>query len=148
MLRAAAEAEDPEQLRGLMHLASASERIVDSAQSMTKLIESDDPPHPVIAQALSEADEIVCDAIVHEGSHVAGRTLGELGLHTETGMEILAIDRDRRWVYRPRSSRTSRSATGCWRSAPRRAPPGCASGAVTRVPRARRRTDPELDIDL
>jgi uncharacterized protein with PhoU and TrkA domain len=106
VLRAAAEADDPESLRGLMHLAAASERIVDSAQSMTKIIETDDPPHPIIAQALSEADEIVADAIVHDGSDVAGRTLGELALHTETGMEILAIERDRRWVYRPRSTRT------------------------------------------
>ena len=105
VLRAAAEAEDPEDLRGLLHLAAASERIVDSAQSMCRLVEQDDV-HPVIAQALAETDEIVADAFVDDGSVVVGRTLGELKLHTQTGMEVLAIERGGRWVYRPRRTRT------------------------------------------
>jgi uncharacterized protein with PhoU and TrkA domain len=105
VLRAARELEDPDQLRGLLHLAAASERIVDSAQSMTRVLETDEPPHPIIAQALSEADEITADAIVAPGSEVDGRSLGELRVHTETGMEVLAIDRKGRWLYRPRSTR-------------------------------------------
>ena len=105
VLRAAHELEDPDDLRGLLHLASASERIVDAAQSMTRIIETDDAPHPIIAQALSEADEITADAIVAAGSEVDGATLGELALHTQTGMEVLAIDRKGRWLYRPRSTR-------------------------------------------
>jgi uncharacterized protein with PhoU and TrkA domain len=105
VLRAAAEAEDPEDLRGLIHISNASERIVDSARAMTRLIESEGPPHPIVAQALAEADEIVAEAIVAEGSTVAGRSLAELRLHTETGMEVLAIERADRWIYRPRSRR-------------------------------------------
>lgn len=103
VLRAAAELDDPEELRGMLHLASASERIVDSAQSMTRIIETDDQPHPIIAAALSEADEIVAEAIVGGGSHVDGSTLGELRVQTETGMEVLAIQRAGRWVYRPKA---------------------------------------------
>jgi uncharacterized protein with PhoU and TrkA domain len=102
VLRAAAELDDPEELRGMLHLAAASERIVDAAQSMTRVIEEEGPPHPIIAAALSEADEIVAESTVAEGSRIAGRTLGELKLHTETGMEVLAVQRAGRWVYRPR----------------------------------------------
>ncbi len=102
VLRAAAELEDPEELRGMLHLAAAAERIVDSAQSMTRVIEDQVHPHPIIAAALSEADEIVAEAIVAEGSEVAGSTLGELNLHTEVGMEVLAVQRAQRWTYRPR----------------------------------------------
>lgn len=109
VLRAAAESKDPDELRGLIHLAGASERIVDSAQSMTRVIETEEEPHPIIAQALAEADEIVCDAFVGQESEVVGRTLGNLRIHTETGMEILAIERAERWVYRPRSTRTLRA---------------------------------------
>ncbi len=105
VLRAAAEAEDPEDLRGLLHLAAASERIVDAAQSMCRLVEQDDI-HPVIAQALSEADEIVAEAVVGEGSEVVGETLGTLRIHMQTGMEVLAIERGGRWFYRPRKTRT------------------------------------------
>lgn len=105
VLRAAAEADDPEDLRGLLHLAAASERIVDAAQSMCRLVEEDDI-HPVIAQALAEADEIVADAIVGEEAEVIGSTLRELKVHTRTGMEVLAIERGGRWIYRPRRGRS------------------------------------------
>jgi uncharacterized protein with PhoU and TrkA domain len=105
VLRAAAELEDPEELRGLLHLASSSERIVDAAKSMTRIVESEDPPHPIIAAALSQAEEIVVEAIVNAGSEVDGRTLRELKLHTATGMEVLAIQREDRWHYRPRGTR-------------------------------------------
>lgn len=105
VLRAAAEAADAEDLRGLLHLASSSERIVDAAQSMTRVIETEDPPHPIIAHALAEADEIVCDAVVAPEAEVVGATLKDLRMHTRTGMEILAIERDDRWIYRPRATR-------------------------------------------
>lgn len=105
VLRAAAEVQDPNALRGLIHISAASERIVDAAKSMTRLIESDEPPHPIIAQALAEADEIVVEAIVGEGARAGGRLLGELRIHTDTGMEVLAIQRGSRWVYQPRSTR-------------------------------------------
>lgn len=104
VLRAASEAPDPEALRGLLHLAAASERIVDAAQSMCRLVEEDDV-HPVIARALAEADEIVADAIVGDDSDVVGQTLSDLRIHTQTGMEVLAIERGGRWIYRPRSRR-------------------------------------------
>lgn len=110
VLRAARELDDPEELRGLLHLASSSERIVDAAKSMTRIAESDDPPHPIIAAALAEADEIVMEAIVNPDSEVAGHTLGELKVHTATGMEVLAIQRGDRWRYRPR--RDSRLEVG------------------------------------
>lgn len=106
VLRAAAESDDPDELRGLLHIATASERIVDHAQSMTRIIETDEAPHPIIAQALSETEEITADAVVADDSDVVGRTLRELRLHTRTGMEVLAIDRSSRWIYRPRRTRT------------------------------------------
>ena len=106
VLRAAAEIDDPEELRGLIHLASSSERIVDAARSMTRIAESEDPPHPIIGAALADTDEIVADAIVAAGSPVDGHSLSDLKLHTQTGMEVLAIERDERWIYRPRSTRT------------------------------------------
>ncbi len=105
VLRAAAEIEDPDELRGMLHLAAAAERIVDSAQSMCRLVEDGGLPHPIIAAALSEADEIVADAVVQPGSAADGRSLRELRLHTATGMEVLAIQRQERWFYRPRSTR-------------------------------------------
>lgn len=105
-LAAAAETDQPVRLRGLFHMAAASERIADAARGMTRLIEGDEPPHPIIARALGEADEVVSDAIVGARSPADGVSLGALGIHTNTGMEVLAIERTHRWIYRPRPSRT------------------------------------------
>jgi uncharacterized protein with PhoU and TrkA domain len=90
----------------LLHLAFAAERIADAAQEMTFLVEREEEPHPIIAEALAEADEIVTDCTVAEGSEAAARSLRELSLRTETGMDVLAIQRGGRWIYRPRGSTT------------------------------------------
>jgi uncharacterized protein with PhoU and TrkA domain len=106
VLRAVREGADPDELRGLLHLAFASERIADAAQEMTWLVEREEEPHPVIAEALAEADEVVVEVTVAPGSAAEGRSLRALSLRTETGMEVLAIQRGGRWIYRPRGAAT------------------------------------------
>src|SRR5919109_3328862 len=68
VLRAVREGADPDDLRGLLHLAFASERIADAAQEMTWLVEREEEPHPIIAEALAEADEIVAEVVVSGGA--------------------------------------------------------------------------------
>lgn len=123
VLRAAAETDEPDELRGLLRLGQASERIADAAQGMTRILEEEGPPHPVIAHALAEADEIVAEAIVGSGSEAEGQSLGELKLQTETGMEVLAIERESRWVYRPRSSHRLRAGDRLLAIGPEEGPP-------------------------
>ena len=106
VLRSVREGADPDDLRGLLHLAFASERIADAAQEMTKLVERDEEPHPIIAEALAETDEIVTECVVGDGSAAAGRSLRALSLRTETGMDVLAIQRGGRWIHRPRGGTT------------------------------------------
>jgi uncharacterized protein with PhoU and TrkA domain len=110
VLRAAgdlgADEETSDQLRGLLQIGRCSERIADAAQEMTRVVESDEAPHPVVEAALAEADEIVADAHVTDGSRADGASLRELALETETGMHVLAVQREGRWTYRPRGTRT------------------------------------------
>ncbi len=104
-LRGVQEGADPDQLRGLLHLAFASERIADAAQELTRVVEEEeDGPHPIIAEALAEADEIVAHAEVSGDGDAAGRSLEELAMRTELGMEVLAVQRGGRWMYGPRGS--------------------------------------------
>jgi uncharacterized protein with PhoU and TrkA domain len=107
VLRAAQDVEDHElgELRALLAIGNSSERITDAAQEMTRIVESEEEPHPVVRAALREADEIVADAIVATGSAAEHRTLRDLSLETETGMYVLAIQRAGRWIYRPRGPR-------------------------------------------
>jgi uncharacterized protein with PhoU and TrkA domain len=102
VLRSAQEARNPDDLRGLLRLAHASEMIFDSARSMTRLVEQGEPLHPVIAAALVESDEVGYETEVRPGSRADGRSIKELSIETETGMFVLAVQRGRRWTYRPK----------------------------------------------
>ncbi|MGH2819394.1 MAG: potassium channel family protein, partial [Actinomycetota bacterium] len=102
VLRSAQEARDPDQLRGLIRLAHASEMIFDSARGMTRLVEQGEELHPVIAAALVESDEVGSETVVAAGSPADGRSIKELRVETETGMFVLAVQRGRRWTYRPK----------------------------------------------
>jgi uncharacterized protein with PhoU and TrkA domain len=102
VLRASYEARKPDELRGLIRLAYASERIFDAARSMTYLVEKGEELHPVVAAAIEASDEVAAETEVHRGSRAEGATLKDLSLETETGMFVLAVQRGRRWIYRPR----------------------------------------------
>ncbi len=103
VLRAAPEARNPDDLRGLLRLAAASEAICDAAREMTWYVEHGEELHPVVQMALSETEETGFETVVERGSRAEGHTLKELQLATETGMFVLAIQRGRRWIYRPRA---------------------------------------------
>ena len=102
VLRAAPEARDPDELRGLIRLAGASEAMCDAARDMTWYVEHGEALHPVVQMALEETEETSAETIVQPGSPAAGRSLKEMRLETETGMFVLAVQRGARWIYRPR----------------------------------------------
>src|SRR5438105_2708131 len=102
VLKAAPEARNPDELRGLLRLAYASEMIFDAARDMTWLIERGDELHPVIRMALEESEEVATETVIEPGSRAQGKSLKQLQLETETGMLVLAVQRGRRWIYRPR----------------------------------------------
>jgi uncharacterized protein with PhoU and TrkA domain len=103
VLRAAPDARDPDELRGLFRLGFASEAICDAARDMTRLVEEGEELHPVVAEALEASDAVAVDRVVSGGSRADGRSLKDLSFKTETGMLVLAVQRDGRWIYRPGS---------------------------------------------
>ena len=102
VLRAAPEARNPDELRGLLRLAYASEMVFDAALEMTRVIEAGDELHPVVQAALQASDEVAAQAVIEPGSHAEGESLKQLSFETEAGMFVLAVQRGRRWIYRPR----------------------------------------------
>ncbi|MEM8922312.1 MAG: TrkA C-terminal domain-containing protein [Actinomycetota bacterium] len=102
VLRAAGDDIDPSRLRGLLHLGAAAEDLGDQAQQMVWLIEKSTDLHPVLDVALGDTDDIVVRMPVAEGARVAGSPLGDLELPIEPGFNVLAIEREGRYLYRPR----------------------------------------------
>src|SRR5215210_2469533 len=104
VLLAACHVEDSSRLRGLLHLATASETIADCAMEMVWMVEKGEEVHPVLSAAIGESDEIVLKLTVSPGSSADGKTLDSLEIETETGMYALAVNRSGRWTYRPRDT--------------------------------------------
>jgi len=102
VLRASPESRNPDELRGLLRLGSATESICDAARDLTWYVEHGEELHPVVEVALEETEETASEATVEEASQADGRSLKELSIETETGMFLLAVQRGQRWVYRPR----------------------------------------------
>jgi uncharacterized protein with PhoU and TrkA domain len=100
-LRAASERDDPISLRGLLHLAAATELISDAALEITEGILRDIDTHPVIAESVRESDVAVRRVAVPAGSSFSGRPVGTL-LEDHPGVSLIAIHRENdEWVFYP-----------------------------------------------
>ncbi|MGF1599567.1 MAG: potassium channel family protein [Acidimicrobiales bacterium] len=102
VLRAAGDDVDPSRLRGLLHFGAAAEDLGDQAQQMVWLIEKSSDLHPVLHVALGDTDDIVVRMPVADGAPLVDTALGDLELPIEPGFSVLAIERDGRYLYRPR----------------------------------------------
>ena len=102
-LRAAARVDDPVQLRGLVHLASATEVISDAAVEISEGVLRGIDAHPVVAAAIEESDEVIVRFAVAPDAVLAGTTLGDEEVKTRTGMRAIAVRRgdDAEWVVQP-----------------------------------------------
>lgn len=92
---------DPSPLRGLLHLAAASEDIGDQASAMVMFVEHGHEVHPVLGVALADSDEIVLRVPVAEGCRGEGASLAELKLDVTPGYTVLAIKRGNIYRHRP-----------------------------------------------
>src|SRR5918998_3772397 len=108
VLLAARRVEDSSRLRGVLHLATASEAIADCAMEMVWIVEKGEEVHPVLSAAVGGCGESVLKLTVVPGSPADGRTLEALQLETENGMFALAVNRGGRWTYPPRDNYTLR----------------------------------------
>ena len=103
-LRAASRVDDPVELRGLVHLAAATEVISDAALEISEGVLRGVDAHPVVAAAVEESDEVIVRLTVADDAEIAGHTLGDLELGTETGMRVIAVRRpgeETSWVVSP-----------------------------------------------
>jgi len=98
----------PEESRdflGLIRLGVVTEQIADAAAKLGEVVLRELEPHPILKLAIEEAEETVASAQVSAESVLNGKTLREARIADETGMWVLVIKRDKRWI-RPKPSTT------------------------------------------
>ncbi|WP_410507232.1 TrkA C-terminal domain-containing protein [Methanosarcina hadiensis] len=104
VLETAKHVDDVNILRGILHLASASEAISDAAYGIADTVLRDIELHPIITLAVRNSEEVITRLQVEKCSPIVGKTFSELRLETETGLHVMAIKRADRWVYAPKSN--------------------------------------------
>jgi uncharacterized protein with PhoU and TrkA domain len=106
LLRAAADADDPVALRGLIHLGVSTEVISDAALDITEGVLRGLSVHPVVELAVQESDEILVRVVVGEGSDLDGERVADGIPAAELGMNVLAIRRGDDWMLAPDADAT------------------------------------------
>ncbi len=92
---------DAEQLAGLLQVASSAEAISNSAGDIVNLLRYDSDKRPFLPIVLKEAEEKIKSLTLADKSDMVNRTIGEMGVESETGMRIIALKRGKRWMYDP-----------------------------------------------
>ena len=83
---------------GLMRLGEGIERMADAAARIAEVVLRGLEPHPVLKLIIEEAEETVARVRVSRRSSLAEITLREAQIPEQTGMWILAIRRDEKWL--------------------------------------------------
>ena len=99
VLQAAATADDPGRLRGLIHLGTSTEMISDAALDISEGVLRDIDVHPVVQLAVQESDEILTRAEVAAGSALDGTAITGGVVDADVTMSVIAIRRpDEGWL--------------------------------------------------
>ena len=99
VLRAAADAEDPVSLRGLIHLGTSTESISDAAIDISEGVLRDIDVHPVVSLAVRESDEIITRTEIEDGSVLDGTTVSSGHPEADVTMSVIAIRRpEEGWI--------------------------------------------------
>lgn len=92
--------EEAKHITGILQVATAAEEIANAAKNIADFILSNMEVHPVIFEAIEEADEKIAVLEVGEDSPITNRKIGELALPMR-GIWPLALKRDGRWSIWP-----------------------------------------------
>jgi len=97
---AARSAEDAEQLGGLLKVASATDKISDSAADIATTVLRGIKPHEIILEAIRSSEEPITKVLVTKNSEMCDKSLDALNLR-EIGLDIIVIKRGKNWIYDP-----------------------------------------------
>jgi uncharacterized protein with PhoU and TrkA domain len=101
LLMAARSPQDAESLAPVLSVIGAAEKISDAAGDIAKVVVEEIGLPEAMAAALPEAVETVASAEVGGEARLAGETLGDLNLETETGVRAISIHREGEWNTDP-----------------------------------------------
>ena len=99
---AARRVDEAESVSSILQIADAAHRIGNAAGDIATLVlRGFKLPKEFVNLILYYSEETAVKAVVSEDSEIANKTLGEVRLHTRTGMRVIAIKRGFEWIFNP-----------------------------------------------
>lgn len=93
--------EDVARIAVIIRLQTSIMYISEAAKSIADVVLRGLGEHPVIAMSIKESETTICVGKVSEDSLLKGKTFGDLRLSTICGMFVIAIKRDRTYIFGP-----------------------------------------------
>ncbi len=101
---AARDAKDAESLVAVCVVASATDKISDAAGDIAAIVLEDIGIHPVVREAFEKVEEHLSRVEIVKGSVLANKTLKELNLAPEMGVDVIAIRRGKNLMIDPQEN--------------------------------------------
>ncbi|MEM4704458.1 MAG: TrkA C-terminal domain-containing protein [Candidatus Bathyarchaeia archaeon] len=101
---AARDAEDAEALTGVTMVAAATDKISDAAADIAIIILKNIGIHPVLTEIFEKTEERLAKVKLTPESPFGKKKLWELDLASKTGVDIIAIRRNKEWIINPKET--------------------------------------------
>jgi uncharacterized protein with PhoU and TrkA domain len=101
LMLAARDKEDAETLSGVAKVGSLTNNISDAAADIASLVLNEIGVHPIVREVFRRAEEHLARMSLSDVSWIAGKTINELNLAAELGVDIIAIRRGVHWFINP-----------------------------------------------
>lgn len=88
-------------LISVIELVETLKSVATAAKNLAEIVLEGKALHPIIMDALRETDESIVRTKISKESILANRTLGELKFRSNTGLDVIAIRRGKRWIFDP-----------------------------------------------
>jgi uncharacterized protein with PhoU and TrkA domain len=101
LMLAARDRYDAETLTGVAKVGSLTNAISDAAADIASLVIHGIGVHPVVREVFQRAEEHLARVVLSEDSILVGKTVDDLDLAAEVGVDIIAIRRGVHWHINP-----------------------------------------------
>jgi len=101
LMLAARDKEDAESLAGVAKVGSLTNSISDAAADIAGIVLNNIGIHPIVREVFQRTEEHLARVQVVESSILAGKTVEDMDLAAEVGVDIIAVRRGRYWMINP-----------------------------------------------
>jgi uncharacterized protein with PhoU and TrkA domain len=101
LMLAARDKEDAESLAGVAKVGSLTNSISDAAADIAGIVINNIGIHPIVREVFQRTEEHLARVQMSEFSILAGKTVEDMDLAAEVGVDIIAVRRGRYWMINP-----------------------------------------------